>query len=230
MFTPKTLAFIAENRGRNSKEWFTSHKDEYNELVRDPLLGLAETLAPAMNEIDSRIITDPKNSVSRIHCDMRFSKDMLYREMLWISFRRDKKAYPGWPEFFFVFTPREFFYGCGYYSASAGAMEAVRGLILADSPAFRAAKEAYETQDLFKICGDMYKRSRYPDYSEELKEWLDRKTICFSYAPEDIREMFSPDLPEKMSTSYLHMKPVYDFLVFAEETAAVEKHGAPNEV
>ncbi len=224
MFTPETLAFIAENRERNDKNWFIKHKKEYMSLVRDPFFNLSQNLAPIMNEIDPLIITDPKNCVSRIYCDMRFSKNILYRDTLWISFRRDKKAFNGWPEFFFVLSPREFFYGCGYYSASSRVMETARRLIIQNHPIFLAALQAYKTQTTFIISGDKYKVSRYSNYNDELREWLERKTICFIYNPEDTRELFSYELTDKMKTAFLQMKPVYEFFVVAETLSESEKN------
>ncbi len=217
MFTPKTLEFIAENHWRGDKEWFSSHKNEYTEFVQKPLIELAEAIAPTIESIDSALITDPKSAVARIYRDMRFAKGgSPYREMLWISFRHDRKAFPCRPEFYFVFSPRELFYGCGYYSAKADSMEALRRLILENDKKFTAAKAVLEKHGDFSLEGDMYKKSRYGEYSENLRSWLDRKTVCCSYRP-DISELFDKALPEKVRTVFLEMKPVYEFLMHAEK-------------
>jgi uncharacterized protein (TIGR02453 family) len=112
MFTQKTLDFLSENRFMNSKEWFSEHKEEYSKYVIQPLAELAAALAPTLSAIDSQIITEPKvdKTISRIYRDVRFSKDkLLYREEMWLSVKRDKKAFPGYPEFFFVVSPPDFF-------------------------------------------------------------------------------------------------------------------------
>lgn len=216
MFTPKTLEFIAENHWRGDKEWFSSHKNEYTEFVQKPLTRLAEALAPTVESIDSALITDPKSAVARIYRDMRFAKGgSPYREMLWISFRHDKKAFPCRPEFYFVFSPREFFYGCGYYSAKADSMVEMRHLILDNDKKFTAAKAVLEKHSEFTLEGDMYKKSRYGEYPEDLRNWLDRKTVCCSCRT-DINRIFDDDLSEKVRGAFLEMKPIYEFLMHAE--------------
>lgn len=220
MFSSKTLAFLAENRAMNSREWFGAHKDEYHQYVLEPLKALVKHLTPLMNEIDEQMVTIPAvdKTVSRIWCDVRFSRGMLFREQQWISIRRDKKQFPAWPEFFMVLSPREFFWGCGYYAASAETMAAIRGMILEGHPKFLAAKAAYDAQSVFHLTGDCFKRTRYPSASEELREWLDRKSLCFMNAPSQ-NELFAEDLAEKMASSFRAMKPVYDFLIYAEDVA-----------
>lgn len=216
MFTPKTLEFLYENHGRGDREWFTAHKNEYTEFVQKPLVLLASSLAPTVEQIDDALITDPKYAVSRIYRDMRFAKGgSPYRDMLWISFRHDRKAFPFYPEFFFVFSPRELFFGCGYYSAGAASMAEIRRLILENDKKFTAAKAVLEKNGDFLLEGDMYKKSRYSEYPAELRDWLDRKTVCCSCRP-DIEKLFDKNLAEEVRKVFLEMKPVYEFLMHAE--------------
>lgn len=216
MFTPKTLEFLELNHWMGSKEWFTEHKDEYLEYVQKPLYELSNLLAPTVDKMDSLLVTDPRISVSRIYKDMRFVKNgSPFRDMMWVSFRRDKKAYPCWPEFYVVFSPTTFFYGCGYYSARAEAMDEIRNLILAGDKQFLKAQKALEKQEQFALEGDMYKRSKFLEQSEALRNWLDRKSVCFSCYP-GIDEMFAENLAERIAEDIQKMKPVYDFLIYAE--------------
>lgn len=216
MFSPKTLEFISENHWMNSKEWFAAHKAEYAEFVQKPLVELSNALASTVEAIDPRLVTDPRSSVSRIYRDMRFARGSLYRDTLWISFRRDKQAYPCWPEFYFVLTPNEFFYGCGYYCAKSETMSELRRLIAEGDSKFLAAKSALEAQDEFVLEGELYKRSRHKDQPEVLRNWLDRKVICFSCHPE-AGELFAPDLAERISAAFVSMKPAYELFIRAEE-------------
>lgn len=222
MFSSKTLKFLAENRGMNSREWFEEHRAEYEGYVQKPLRELAEALAPTVAELDGQIVVTPINkSLSRIWCDVRFSKGMLYRESQWVSFKRDKHEFPAYPEFFVVITPKEFFYGCGYYCASTAAMESARRLITCGHESFVKAKAVIDAQNKFSDSGDRYKRSKYPAYNEELREWLDRKNFCLMCRP-DIKELFAPDLAETIKKDFRMLKPVYDFFITAETQAVME--------
>ncbi len=226
MFSPDTLFFLAENRFNNSREWFNEHRADYNRLVFEPLRDLAVALAPTVTEIDEEIVTIPAvdKAISRIWCDLRFSKGkMLFRDSQWISFRRYKKEYPGWPEFFFVVTANSFFYGCGYYCTSPDTMAAVRHLIMEDHPKFRTAKKDLEALPEVELTGEKYKRTKFPQYSLELQNWLDRKTLCFMYKANDINELYAPDLAQKVKQVYQKLAPVYKFLTYAENYARDHK-------
>lgn len=220
MFTKKTLDFLSENRFMNSKEWFSEHKEDYNKYVLEPLAELAKALAPTLTAIDRQIITEPKvdKTISRIYRDLRFAKDkLLYREEMWLSIKRDKKEFPGYPEFFFVVSPYGFLYGCGYYSTSAETMNTIRELILTGDPMFLKALEAYENQSDLILDGDSFKKSRYPDQPERIRSWLDKKTICFMRKSHDFPLLFSDVLAPYLINSFKSMEPVYKFLVYAEE-------------
>ena len=219
MFTPETLAFLSENHFMNSREWFAENKERYRKSILEPLMQLTCELAPSLENIDSLIVTEPKvdRAISRIYRDIRFAKDKtLYRDMMWLTFKRDKKEFPAYPEFFFVFSPKEYFYGCGYYSATADAIQSLQKLILSKSPLFEKARRFYDGQSDFKIEGDRFKRTRYPDADEKLREWLDCKNICLMKRSGDINELYSEDLSEKIASDFSKLRPVYNLFIEAE--------------
>ena len=222
MFSPKTFDFLIENRLANSKEWFHEHKNIYDEYVLKPLTELASALGPAIEAMDGKIVTVPKINkvISRIYRDTRFSNDKsLYRESMWLSFKRDKKAFPHYPEFFVAFSPQIFSYGCGYYWAKPETMKCMRKLIENGAPEFKKALKAYENQSVFKIDGESYKRTKYPDYPDNIREWLDNKNICFIHYSDDFSLVFSDSLADTLKDDLRLMKPVYDFLILAETKA-----------
>ena len=218
LFSQETVNFLTENRLRNDKTWFEAHREQYHQYVIAPLVSLTEALTPALLEIDGRLIISPKSggSVSRIWRDARFSKDKsLFRDSMWCSFLREKNG--GWPEFFFVISPEGFLYGCGYYSAGAASMESMRELITSGDNSFRAALASYEGQKLFRLDGEKYKKSRWPDQPENLREWLDRKSICFLREDRDFDLLYSERLSGAVAGGFRALAPVYDFMIRAEE-------------
>ena len=223
-FTPDTLAFLAENHGTNSKEWFNEHKSLFQQYVMEPLTAMTEALAPTVKAIDEKMVTDAKvdKTISRIWCDMRYSRGLMFRDMMWISFRRNKAEYPGWPEFFVIISPKSFFYGCGYYSASSAVMDKIRSLILAGDPHWLRAKEAYRNQNTFRLGDERYKRARYPDAPEDNREWLEQKSLCFLHYP-GVDAMFEDNLADTVAADWMTMKPVHEFLVYAEECVMQEQ-------
>lgn len=222
MFSEKTFDFLMENRFMNSKEWFHEHKDIYDEYVLKPLTELAIEMAPTMEMLDPTIVTIPKiNKVlSRIYRDTRFSKDKsLFRESMWLSFKKDKKEFRHFPEFFVILNPQMLIYGCGYYYMQPETVDAMRELIEENHPLFRKALKAYEGQNIFTLEGEMYKRSKYPGYDENIRNWLDRKCVCFSHYSTDFSLVFSDKLGETVCNDLVKMKDIYDFLILAENRA-----------
>ena len=216
-FSKEALGFLFENKMHNSKEWYDSHKDVYKRFVYEPFVALIQEIAPAVQEIDDKLITIPSKIISRVRRDTRFTKDKsLYRDNVWLVFLRDKSLMSTAPCFWFEISQSGSSFGVGYYGAQAGAMAHMRELILERHPAFMAALQCYESQDQFVMGGERYKRSRFPDQPENLQLWLDRKNIYFECVQTDFSLAFSKVLPDALREGYKRLKPIYDFLCLVE--------------
>ncbi len=219
-FSEKTLDFLLENKLHDSKDWYDSHKDDYKNFVIKPMSELVEALTPAMLDIDSLFITEPKvgKTLSRVRRDTRFTNDKsLYRDTAWLVFIRDKKLFPCYPGFFFELSPRGFRYGCGYLEQDKNSLSAMREMILKSDAAFNEAYGAYKNQSIFTLVGDKYKRSKYPEQSVELQDWLDRKYIDFIRDSKDFELLFSDELTDIVAKDLVLLEPEYYFLLKAEE-------------
>lgn len=221
MFSPETLDFLATNRFMNSREWYAEHKPEFKRYVLQPMIDLVTALTPTLERIDDLIVTEPKvdKTISRIYRDMRRAHGAFYREEMWLTFKRDKYLFPHYPEFFFVFSPTEFFYGCGHYAATGETMTCLRQMIADDHPLFRKADKVYRGEDAFTFYGEPYKRSRFPQQSAEKREWLDRRAICLVRYGRDFGRMFSASFADEMAMDFETMRPVYQLLIAAEQAA-----------
>ncbi len=219
MFSPETLEFIAENCWQSSRDWFSEHRKEYMKFVRNPMIELSDYLASTAEEIDINLKTDPRITISRINRDLRFAHGgSIYRDVLWISFRRDREEFNAWPELYFILSPKESFYGCGYYQTKAPVMAQIRKMVIEDHPKYISAKAVLDKYSDIVFEGDMYKRSKFKEYSEEKRQWLDRRNLSFSIYPTG-DELFGDNLGEKIKEAFKTMKPIYEFLVLAEEEA-----------
>ena len=199
----------------DSKEWYHAHKDDYDNYVKKPFTELIAGLEPAIHAIDREIICDSRR-ISRIYRDTRFSKDKsLFRDNMWCSLSRPKDSRP-MPEFYFVCGTNGISYGCGYYQMSREAVEAMRLLILRRDESFLKAKKAMESQSVFALGGDIYKRSKYPDEPEDIQLWLNRKNIYSYCDSKDFDLLFSDSLAQKLSEEYKLLKDFYLFLLKAE--------------
>lgn len=216
--SPKTLDFLFENRLHDSKAWFEEHREDYRRLVAEPLTELTEALAPCLLAINPNLITDPRRVISRIRRDTRFTKDKsLYRDNMWLSFKHHGAEGLEAPEIYFAFSGDGFEYGCGCYSASPAAMETLRQLVLSGHPDFKAAQKALDSQDVFHLCGDFYKRPRCPGKPEALRGWLERKNLYVGAESKDFALLFSEKLAEKLCEDFKLLAPAYRFLMTVAE-------------
>ncbi len=218
------LDFLVENKMRNDREWFKQNNARYRRTVIEPLAELVTKLTPHMLEIDPLLITEPKvdRTISRINRDTRFSGDKsFYRANMWIVFMREKKLYFGLPAFYMDISPTGYSYGMGYYMAPPDTMNAVRHMIVSGDPVFKKALAAYKKQNVFSLEGDSYKRTRHPDHTPELRDWLDRKSMSFNTSSEDFDLLFSEKLADKIAAEFKTLSPMYQFFLAAEARKAV---------
>ncbi|MBR4439389.1 MAG: DUF2461 domain-containing protein [Clostridia bacterium] len=220
--TQKTLDFLAENRFRNSKQWYDEHRSEYLEYVFEPLAAIVCDLSETMKAIDDRIVCVPKvgGSISRLRRDTRYSNDKsLYRRNIWLYFGRKGDSRVEHPGFYVDISPEGIAYGCGYYWAGADVCAAVREMALADDPAFLAAAKAYEAQSVFAFGGETYKKPHYPDEPERKRLWLEKRNYNF-FTVGGKELLFSPDLSKTFARDFPLLAPVYRFLLKAETPPA----------
>ena len=74
-FGPRAFTFLRGLRKNNRKEWFESHREDYDLHVREPMRVLVDEMDAVLGDIAPEIRGDPKRSVFRIHRDIRFSAD-----------------------------------------------------------------------------------------------------------------------------------------------------------
>lgn len=231
MITQKTIDLLVENRLNDSKAWYEEHKQEIRKYVLEPFFNLIESLAPDMLKIDPEIVTEPKvgKTLSRIHRDTRFSRDKSrYRDSIWLYFNRDKNLYPGYPGFFFELKPIYAWWGCGFYLAGSALAASCRKMILDRDPIFMEAKKAMDSQDTFVLHDDdRYRRTRFPNEPEEYRDWLDRRSIYLTHTEEDITNVFTADLADRLRADFRKLVPLYRFLSTAYDRAVTPERVRP---
>lgn len=116
-FTDKSSRFLINLKYNNSKQWYLDHKETYQEVVMKPLIDFVCSLSATMLDIDNKIEVRPYigKTISRIHCDARFSKNTLFKDRIWVTFKRHGASNTDYPSFFFEFTPYSYRYGMGFF-------------------------------------------------------------------------------------------------------------------
>lgn len=216
IFTQETITFLKELASNNNKEWFEENRRTYEQYVLYPLKQLAVDLGIVIQRIDDKIDISPKINItiSKIYRDVRFSKDKSpFRTDQWISFKRPVKNWGNVPEFYFYFTPEEYQFGMGYYSASPENMEKFRYFISLNPARFKEIIDLYSVQDRFDLLGDSYKKYLPNQHPEEFQKWFQKKNLCMSSIKKIDRMFFSSELKDKIGKGFESNALLYQFLI-----------------
>lgn len=212
--SPEAVWLLAENRFQDSKRFYEENKPKIRAGILEPLRELFEDLAPAMQKIDGQIVTSPgrNSSISRVRRDNRYTHDKsMYRENMWIVFKRDKEAFPFMPGFYADVSPKGTEWGMGFYQAPPAFLQFVRRRIDADpAPYRRAVKRAREAG--FQPEGERYARPKKPDAGELLDPLYNRKGVAFAQLDPDIASFGGPELVERLRTGFAALAPLYRLL------------------
>jgi uncharacterized protein (TIGR02453 family) len=74
-FSPKALSFLRALKRNNDRDWFRARKDQYERLLRAPMIELVERLAEDLRSFAPDLVASPKTSLYRIYRDTRFSEN-----------------------------------------------------------------------------------------------------------------------------------------------------------
>ena len=215
-FTAASLDFLFENKLKDSKQWYTEHKEDHKRLVIEPFRETVEKITPYIEKIDPTLSCNPKRH-SRIYRDTRFTKDKsTFRDNIWYCFMHGKELYEGYPCFFFDISPRGLEYGVGYYKADTKSMEAIRELVKRHDKSFLKARKVLESHDELEFYCNPYKKNHFPDAPVKDQPYLNIRDFCAIAHSKDFDLIFSDSLADELGKRFTEMKPIYDFLMKAE--------------
>jgi len=215
-FSAQTFDYLRNVRFNNSKEWFESNRKDYEEHLIEPFKALVKNLGDFMLSIDPHLEITPGvgKTISRIRRDTRFSKDKsLYRDSMWITFKRKGRDWKLDPCYFFEIMPGLYRFGMGFYSASKEAIGRLREIMDTDPGRFSKVLSLYSNQSLFTLEGEKYKKILDKTKSEEELNWYQRKDMYFMCKRTDVEKLFDGRaLVDELKAGFTLMKPFYEFL------------------
>ncbi len=159
-FPAESLVFLRTLSKNNNREWFTEHRNDYLQFVKEPMESLLSVLVRPMREMLPGIEIDPKKSVYRIYRDIRFSQDKSpYKTHAGASFTvagRDRKYDPG---YYFHISPDEVVIAGGAYMIPAGQLKILRQALSERHEEFRNILASTDFVSHFgKLDGDSLTR------------------------------------------------------------------------
>src|SRR3970282_3008545 len=108
IFPFEAIKFLSKLKRNNNKDWFESHRDEFNNSVLEPAQEFVVVLGELLRTFVPGIIAIPKTdkSIFRLHRDVRFSKDKApYKTNLGILFWEGDRKKMDCPGFYFHAEP-----------------------------------------------------------------------------------------------------------------------------
>jgi len=214
-FSSEGTRFLREVRQHNSKPWFEANRAIYETHLLAPFQRLVAALSGTMLSIDSRFEVRPaiNKTISRIHRDMRFSRDKsLYRDTMWLVFKRPVKEWTDDPGFFFELSPSGYRYGMGFYSARRATMDAFRRKIDDGPRAFLRATRKLREAGQFELCGEKFRRPLPCAHGTSIQDWYQRRNWYLACHRKIDRIVRSPALADELKTGFLEAAPLYRFV------------------
>lgn len=159
-FTPRSLSFLRALKRNNDREWFREHKEQYDTLVKAPMVALVEQLALDFRSFAPELVATPK-CIYRIYRDTRFSGDKtplktnIAAGFPWRGLPRHHGA-----GLYIEVAPQWVWVGGGMYSPDTAQLAAVREHIAANyrrldaivkSPGFRRAVGTLDGETLQRV-------------------------------------------------------------------------------
>ncbi|HDL19337.1 MAG TPA: DUF2461 domain-containing protein [Bacteroidetes bacterium] len=214
-FTPETIRFFRRIKKNNNKPWFEENRPVYEEHVLKPLRNLVEDLGQFMKMLDAQFDVRPQinRTIAKIYRDTRFSRDKtLFRDHLWIVFRRHQTSLAGELCFYFEIRIDSFSYGMGFYAAPREVMIDFKNRILANPQKFLRIVQNPVLTETFSLDGEFYTRSPVKEYPPELENWMKFKSFYWGHKESNKPLAFSNKLIEVLKEGFLILYPLYCYV------------------
>lgn len=209
--TQETLNFFSQIEENNNKPWFENNRNLY-ESAKANYLEFIEILLPKIRKIDQIVDKDLKKYASRIHRDVRFSKNKSpYKNNISSLIERELE-YKKCP-FYIHIQPNGSFIGGGVYQPEQILLKRLRQEIDYNSSELHKIIDQQSFKDMFgKITGDTLVRPP-KGYDEDnpniellkLKNYIVHKNFSNE-------AVISPNFVDKIAEIYKEALPFFEFL------------------
>ena len=209
--TQETFNFFKQIEENNNKVWFENNRPIY-ETAKVNYLEFMGELIPKIKQIDQIVEKDLKKYASRIHRDVRFSKNKSpYKNNISSLIERalDFKKCP----FYIHIQPNGSFMGAGVYQPDTALLKRVRQEIDYNSSELHRIIGKTSFKETFgKITGDSLVRP--PKGYEEDNPNIELLKLKFYIVRKDFsdEEVMSPDFVDRIAEMYREALPFLEFL------------------
>jgi uncharacterized protein (TIGR02453 family) len=213
-FSPRAITFLRQLAKNNAREWFQPRKDQFEELLRQPMLELTGLVVDQLRSFAVDHVREPAKAVHRIYRDVRFSKDKSpYKTNISAMFPRKGLGKMTGAGYFFSISATQVDIAGGCYMPGPPELAAIRKDILANLAAFR---NALENPKRIKLAGGLQgeQLARPPkgfDADHPAIDLLRRKQFYY-YVTLPVAAATSPGLEKVLVKHFKAMSPAVEYL------------------
>ncbi len=217
MITDKTLDFLQGLKANNTREWFQSHRKDYDAAYGDffdAVVQMVEVIS-SFDPVIADARPDPKSCIMRIYRDIRFSTDKTpYKTgfFAYVSKGGRKAPYGG---YYFHLEPGGSFAGGGLYMPEPHLLDLTRRAIDARYDEWLSTVTARELlaqfPDGIRPSGETKRPPKGYEASNPAIGYLKFKGYYTQRFFED-REVTAPGFIENLGRIYRAVCPVIEFL------------------
>src|SRR5580704_2090708 len=197
-FPSEGLRFLRDLAANNDPAWFKPRRDDYETLVRGPMVALVADLLTLAAAHKLPLTGDPPKAVFRIYRDVRFSKDKRpYKTHCGASLSRTgAKLAPGL--FYIHIEPGGCFVAAGFWHPEPPLLDRLRQRILAAPERFLKVVRALDAKGM-PLDPDEEGARRLPRGCEAgkgtaVEPFLKRRNLIARHALTDT-DVLAPSLP-----------------------------------
>jgi uncharacterized protein (TIGR02453 family) len=213
-FPSEGLQFLRELALNNEPGWFKPRRDDYEALVRGPMVALAADLLTLAAVHKLPLSGDPAKAVFRVNRDVRFARDKRpYKTHCGASLSRTgAKLAPGL--FYIHVGPGGCFVAAGFWHPEPKLLERLRQQMLADPKRFLGVVRALDSKAM-PLGLDEEGVKRLPRGCEagkgtKIESFLKYRNLIARHALTDA-EIGSPELPMRLLDRFMAARPLLDF-------------------
>lgn len=167
-FRKEALAFLADLKKNNEREWFKARKSTFDDEVMWPLKCLVADVAQEVQKRGLGLNGDPKGSVFRIYRDVRFSKnkDPYKTHVAAVLSPSGKKDDPG--GIYIHIEPKRCFLAAGFWNPDKELLARLRESMASSPETFLGIVKGAEKAGMKLTTHDSLKRMPrgFEDYAD----------------------------------------------------------------
>ena len=216
-FDPDFLEFFSELDQDNNKKWFDRNRKRYLKTIKEPFYEFIQELIIRLQQEDSELFTEPKESIFRVNRDLRFTKDKTpYKLHVSASMSTGGRKAMDAPGYYIQLSYNRMMFGGGLYNPSREGLYNIRSYIaLHPDELSRLVQEESFTKVFIKLLGKKNKRL-LPEFKETLAlepaTLIDHKQFYYMRESPDTELILQKDFPDKIIAYYKAGISINNFL------------------